>query len=74
MRPRLGLFSGTLLLITLGVATARPEPVHPPERVRIIYVAPARCPDQKAFEAGVSERLSRPWMAEQGELARTIRI
>jgi hypothetical protein len=74
MRPRLGLFSGTLLLMTLGVTTARPEPVHPPERVRISYVAPARCPDQAAFEAGVSERLSRPWKAEPGELARTIRV
>jgi hypothetical protein len=74
MRPRLGLFSGTLALTTFGVATARPEPVRPPERVRISYVAPAQCPDQAAFEAGVSDRLNRAWRAAPGELARTIRV
>jgi hypothetical protein len=48
--------------------------MHPPERVRISYDAPAECPDQAAFEAGVSERLGRPWRAAPGELARTIRV
>src|SRR5512141_197489 len=71
---RLGMISATLALTTLGVGTARPEPMHPRERVRISYSAPAECPDQTAFEAGVSDRLSRPWKAAAGELARTIRI
>jgi hypothetical protein len=74
MRPRLGFFSGIVALAMLGIRTARPDPVHPPERVRVSYQAPVDCPDQTAFESGVSERLNRPWRATPDELARTIRV
>ncbi len=74
MHARPGLFAATLGLTLLGSGMARPEPETRSERVRIDYLAPADCPDQAAFERGVSDRLNRLWAAMSGELARTIRV
>jgi len=44
------------------------------DKVRIRYTAPSNCPTQADFEARVSSRVSAPWLAPDGELARPLRI
>jgi hypothetical protein len=45
-----------------------------PERIVLVYQAPAECPDSDAFRAAVRERASGDWEARPGEAGRRIDV
>jgi hypothetical protein len=50
-------------------------PIEPSdEKVRLVYAAPAGCPDRTALLEGVRARIGSEWEAPEGELARQIDV
>ena len=76
-RRTLALGWASLLLVVAWCAQAAPPPIAGqilPDRIRVIYESPAECPNRTEFMTRVTERVTLPWVADDTELARQVRV